>query len=286
MALYRPEEMRRDIRCPGCGKDNGSWGRFCTFCGSPLDDVREVEKDGPRETETRTAVSNSDGLLSRTPGPAYGTYPGDIDLVASAGRRLGDMYRSLTNGDEERDDLAHGQMVIIAARWILVTVGLVLALWNPAEMAELQVSILLILGLAGANFFLHSRVLAGQPVSAQVVYAASAADIAVISLVLMVGGGFDTIPYVFYFPALLAMSVAFPTRMTAMYAGATIAIYGLVSMVTASPGEASTAFTQMLMLAAVAVCGNVYWRIERDRRHRTASREATASGVKEESRTA
>ena len=285
MALYHPEETRRDSRCPGCGGEDRSGGRFCTHCGSRLDDIRDVERGGPQGTETRTAVPDSAGPFGRPPGEAYWNQPGDIDFIASAGRRLRDVFSGLTSGEEERDNLVHGQMVIIAARWILVTVGLVLALWNPEQMGELQVSILLILGLAAANFFLHSRVLTGQPVSPQVVYLASAADIAVISLVLMVGGGFDTIPYVFYFPALLALSVAFPTRMSALFAGVTIATYGLISVATASGGESSTAFAQMLMLAAVAVCGNVYWRVERDRRHRTASREAAPPDAREGSRT-
>ena len=285
MALYHPEETRRYSRCPGCGEEDHAGGRFCTLCGSRLFDILDVEQEGPQGTETRTTVPDSDGPFGRAPGAAYSNHPGESDFIASAGRRLRDMFSGLTSGEEERDNLAHGQMVIIAARWILVTVGLVLALWNPEQMGELQVSILLILGLAAANFFLHSRVLTGQPVSPQVVYLASAADIAVISLVLMVGGGFDTIPYVFYFPALLALSVAFPTRMTALFAGSTIAIYGLVSVATAGAGEASTVFTQTLMLAAVAVCGNVYWRVERDRRHRTVSREAAPPDAMEGSRT-
>ena len=176
------------------------------------------------------------------------------------------MVDSFKTRDGSTDDLAHGQVVIVAARWILVVAGLVLTLWNPASMGDLRVSIVLILGLAVANFFLHTQVLMGRPASATVVYVASAADIAVISLVLIVGGGFNTIPYVFYFPALLALSVAFPTRVTAIFAGAAIAAYALISVLTAGGSDSATVLSQMLMLAAVAVCGNVYWRIEGDRR--------------------
>ena len=181
------------------------------------------------------------------------------------------MLNRLMDQSEPTDDLAHGQVVIVAARWILVVSGLVLALWNPASMGDLRVSIVLILGLAMANFFLHIQVLMRRPVSATVAYAASAADITVISLVLIVEGGFNTIPYVFYFPALLALSVASPTRVTAGFAGAAIASYALISVFTAgSAGDAAAVLTQMLMLAAVAVCGNVYWRIENDRRRGSA----------------
>ena len=193
------------------------------------------------------------------------------------------MMDGFKNRAESGDDLAHGQIVIITARWILVVAGLMLALWNPESLGKLQVSILLILGLAAANFFLHGQVLMRRPVSTQVAYAASAADIAVISLILIVGGGFNTNPYVFYFPALLALSVAFLTRVTVAFVGAAIAIYGLVSISTAGGSEAATAVTQMLMLAAVAVCGNVYWRSECSRRIAAAeTQQVQMTQVKEE----
>ena len=192
------------------------------------------------------------------------------------------MMDSLKNQSDSTEDLAHGQVVIIAARWILVVAGLMLALWNPEAMGELQVSIVLILGLAMANFFLHSQVLQRRRVRPNVAYGASAADIAVISLVLIVGGGFDTIPYVFYFPALLALSVAFPTKVTMAFTAATVAVYGLVSLATAAESQAPTVVTQMLMLGAVAVCGNVYWRIEGDRRRTAAETRETHQALVEE----
>ena len=138
-------------------------------------------------------------------------------------------------------------------------------------MGELQVSLMLILALAMGNFFLQTQVLTRRPILANVMYGASAADILVISLVLIVGGGFDTIPFVFYFPAILALSVAFPTRATVAFTAAAIAAYGIISVATAAPSEAAAVITYMLMLAAVAFCGNTYWRIERDRRRATSA---------------
>ena len=193
------------------------------------------------------------------------------------------MFPKQTKHTDTTEDLAHGQVVIIAARWILVVAGLVLALWNPAAMGELQISIVLILGLAVANFFLHSQVLMRGPVLENVAYAASAADIAVISLVIIVAGGFGSTIYVFYFPALLALSVAFPSRVTLAFAGAAMATYGLISVATAVGGDAATALTQLLMMAGVAFCGNVYWRIERNRRRDAAEKgEVLKEQVKEE----
>ena len=193
------------------------------------------------------------------------------------------MFPKQTKHIDTTDDLAHGQVVIIAARWTLVVAGLVLALWNPAAMGELRISIVLILGLAVANFFLHSQVLMRGPVLANVAYAASAADIAVISLVIIVAGGFGSTVYVFYFPALLALYVAFPSRVTLAFTGAAMATYSLISVATTVGGDAATVLSQLLMMAGVAFCGNVYWRIERNRRRDAAERgEVLKERVKEE----
>ena len=65
------------------------------------------------------------------------------------------------------EDLAHGQIVIVTFRWIMVAAGFVFALWNPEPVAELRVQILVILALAVANFYLHAQVLRRRPASLQ-----------------------------------------------------------------------------------------------------------------------
>ena len=67
------------------------------------------------------------------------------------------MLRDFLNRSDSTDDLSHGQVVIVAARWILVLAGIFLALWNPAAMGELRIQIVLILALAVGNFYLHAR---------------------------------------------------------------------------------------------------------------------------------
>src|SRR5439155_24984893 len=130
--------------------------------------------------------------------------------------------------------------------------------------------------LAVANFFLHAQLLMRRPVPDVVVYAASAADIAVITTLILSQHGFASDLYIFYFVALLAFAVAFPTRETAIFAGITSAIYaaiGVVSVDTTYAFEQGTVddnlltlVARVLMLAAAAFCGNLYWRQERDRR--------------------
>jgi hypothetical protein len=184
---------------------------------------------------------------------------------------LGRWFHQLNDDTDEDDgDLASGQVVIVAARWILVTAGLVLALWNPAAIGPLRLQVLVLLLIAVANFFLHSQLLRKRGMVSDTAYLASAADLGVISLLVATQGGFDSNLFVFYFPAMLALSVAFRPKLTALYGGATVAAYALICLQSVgrdlNSDHVQTIFVRTLMLAAVAVCGALYQRIERDRR--------------------
>ena len=243
--------MRLRAYCTRCQRGNAPGSRFCVHCGSPMRDP-----PGAHTTEV-----------------GWVEYP-TVYLTLMRGfktaiERGGTMLRNFMNRLEATDDLAHGQVVIIAARWILVVAGLVLTLWDPAPMGKLQAQIMLILGLAVANFFLQTHILKprGQPLPTWVTYLASAADILVISLIIIIQGGFSSEVYVFYLPAILAISVAFRTPVAATFAGAAAATYGLISITTLGSGDGVMVLTRLLMFAAVFFCGNLYRRIEDDRRH-------------------
>jgi len=165
------------------------------------------------------------------------------------------------------DDLAHGQIVIVTFRWLMVAAGFVFALWNPGPVAELRMQILVIFALAVANFYLHSQLLMGRPSLDLVVYAASAADIALITVLVASAGGFTSPLYIFYYPAVLVFSVVFPTMVTLAFTAGAMSLYLLVSQPALS-AEANLHMlgTRLLTLGAVALCGAIYWCIERDRR--------------------
>lgn len=169
-------------------------------------------------------------------------------------------------GDAE--DLALGQSVIIAARWLLVASGLVLALIAPPSAAALRTQVLLILGLAVCNFALQGQLLRRRRTLAVVAYAASAADVAIITGLVVADGGFASGLYVFYYPAVLALSVAFPLALTMGYVAAVLtATLGVAWFTMPAAGEQEL-LIRCLMLAAVALCGVVYADIERRRRRR------------------
>jgi hypothetical protein len=169
------------------------------------------------------------------------------------------------------EDIKAGLPVIIYARWILVIAGLGLTLWNSTSFVEAQVSVLIVLALAVGNFFLQVEVNRKRAIPLWIVYGASAIDIAAISGVLALTNHFPPSTYVFYMPALLALSVTFSTGNTAKFTAAALIGYALISIAPINDmGGGSVVLTSLivhaLILVAVPFCGNVYWRLERSRR--------------------
>jgi hypothetical protein len=171
---------------------------------------------------------------------------------------------------DAQSDLDHGRVVIVTARWLLIVVGLFLLVLEPtSHVAELRLQIAVILLLGLANFVLHAQMLKRRPMSWTVAYAASAFDLVVVTILVLSQGG-DSPSFVLYFPALVALSVAFDPLATVGYTLATAGVYGAIAFAEMHGGAtaAPVVLTRVLMLVAVAVCGGVYWYVEHDRRGR------------------
>lgn len=169
-------------------------------------------------------------------------------------------------GTVRSDDLAYGQTVLVWARWILIGTGLLLSFWSPTDLLTLQVQLAAIIALAFGNFYLHVQLLRGHPALDNVVYGASLADISVVTALVLVQHGFSSPVFIFYFAAIVGISVAFPSQMTAGYTLLTVGVYGIICLATASGDDHPAIFARMLTIAAVAVCGNVFARHEAKRR--------------------
>ena len=167
-------------------------------------------------------------------------------------------------------ELADGQLVIIIARWVLVASGLLLAIWSPGDINDLRLQIAVLLLAAVSNFFLHAHVLRHQETLPNIVYLSSAADLAIISILVASQGGFNSNLFVFYFPAIAALSLTFPRDITIFLASCGIGMYALISLRTLPDPTTSDQFqalvVRLVMLAGVAVCGALYQQIETRRR--------------------
>ncbi len=171
------------------------------------------------------------------------------------------------------DDIAAGQIVIITARWILILAAWVLTLWEPEQTSvwELRLAIVLLMSYSTLNFFLTIQWVNRGKILAQTALMTSMADLALITVLAAVLGAGNV--YVFYLPALLALSVTFPRSVTAACTTVVIVVYGLIALDKAgafvSTAEAQTIFTRLFVLAAVAFCGALYRGLESERRQRT-----------------
>lgn len=169
-------------------------------------------------------------------------------------------------GTVASEDLAFGQTVLVWARWILIGTGLMLSFWNPSDLLTLQVQLAAIIALAFGNFYLHVQLLQGHPAIDRVVYGASLADICVVTTLVIVQSGFLSPVFIFYFAAVVGISVAFPTRLTIGYTALVLAVYGGICLASAPPDGYPAVFTRLLMIAATAVCGHLFARNESHRR--------------------
>jgi hypothetical protein len=162
-------------------------------------------------------------------------------------------------------DLAFGQPVIVAVRWLMIISGLILAIWNVNDLNELRLSLIVIFLLAITNFYLQAQLLMKKPVIKPIVYAASAIDLILISFLVASQGGYDSSIYVYYLPAIAAFSVAFPRWLTALYTIFLVVIYWMICTLTPDSDQ-MIIFIRILMIAAVAFCGSLFLTIERSRR--------------------
>jgi hypothetical protein len=169
--------------------------------------------------------------------------------------------------------LAEGQMVIIIARFVLVLACLFLILMDAksAKSVSFNVTrfeIMVVLALAVSNFFLVAQILTKRKTIDVILYGMSLADLAVISIVIIVQGGFNSGVYTFYFPAMLAFALAFPMLELYLFLGGTVCLYSFICLFTLNNvDDIQTLLVRVLMLVAVAVCANHFANIERNRRN-------------------
>jgi len=174
----------------------------------------------------------------------------------------------IQNANRMLDDLRQGYIVIIAARWILVAAGLMFILYRPQSTTELSVGVLAVLGIAAINFWLHTRPLTNQPVEPVWAYCASAADLAVISGLVLLPGGPASRTFVFYYPAILAYSLVFPVGVTVLLSAGVLSFVAMRGLETNL--DERILVWQLLSLAATAFIGWRYREVEKRRRRRRA----------------
>jgi hypothetical protein len=161
------------------------------------------------------------------------------------------------------DDLLHGHSVIIAARWILVAVGLTIVLYRPESVTDVTLGALGVLAIAIVNFWLHTRPLTNRPTEPAWAYFASAVDIGVISGLTLRHWNAPGSTYAFYYPAVVGYSLVFPSSVSAMLSGAMLLFVCFTGLMEGL--DIRILVARLLTLGATAFIGWRYRRVEEER---------------------
>jgi len=179
---------------------------------------------------------------------------------------------------EAAEDIFFGQTVMHWARWFLIVGGIVMALWTIDDATRMAIGMVPIVALMAMNFYLHGRQLAQRPANPRLIAAASLLDLGAITMVVLLQGGVDSWFFIMYYPVVLAFAFVMRPVFTLFYACAALLAYTGVCFV-ADPlemidmGSLETLVTRLVTVGAMGGLGAYYWRIQRDRRQRVASRQ-------------
>ena len=197
--------------------------------------------------------------------------------VHTIGNRLEWLFRA------DPDVVRHAVRVSVWGRWFIWLVGAVMLvrrpdLWYPEDIGFVFLNV----SLAAINGVVHYRLLTNRPVTWRWMLALSAMDIALITANIAVGGRFDNLIFVTYYPALAIFAVAFSSlRLILAWVTATAVAYSLVS-VTAGPGldfevgQDHVFVGRLSVMYLVAVGISLIVRFERTRRLAAMARERQA----------
>ena len=195
------------------------------------------------------------------------------------------MHEIRANAREAAEDLFFGQVVMMWARWFLIAAGAFVALLTATDSGQLALAELPIVALMGMNFYLHGRYSVERPSNRLQVLAASAIDVAIITLVVLlwsvegvIGTGLASPFFVFYYPVLVALAFVFPRGLTAVWTAVTVLAYlaacviapvvSATAPVIDDASETKAVVLRLVTIAAMGGLGTFYWRIQRDRRRR------------------
>ena len=148
------------------------------------------------------------------------------------------------------------------------------ALWYPSDPSFL----LLHAPLVACNGFLHYRLLTSRTVTWGWLFVLSAADVALISAAVIIGGQFHLFVYVTYYPALALFAVVFTSLWLSLAWTTLVAvIYTVVSLVVSGLdfdlGQEKALLARLMAMYGVVACVSLIARFERVRRQESMERE-------------
>ena len=131
------------------------------------------------------------------------------------------------------DDYRATVRIVVALRWLLILGWFLILHYRVEHGSTWLVFNLIAAGMAVMNAHVTWRVLTHQHISWRYALALGIVDLIVITVGLSMADGFQNDHLVFYYPALLGLSVMFPGRTSFAVAAVVIAAYVAVSLTVA-----------------------------------------------------
>ena len=132
------------------------------------------------------------------------------------------------------DDYRPTVSIVVAIRWLLL-LGWFFILHYRIEYDQTWFILQLMgAGLAALNAYMTWRIVTRRPIRWHYALTLSVADLAVITTALFLAGGLQNPYYIFYYPALLGLSLLFPGRSSYAVAAVVITLYIVIAF-TVSP---------------------------------------------------
>ena len=175
--------------------------------------------------------------------------------------------------------VAYAARVSVWMRWFLLVAAVVEMayrpeLWYPSDYAYP----FLLVPLLAFNGFVHYRLRTDRAVSWRWLLFLSAADIALISVAVIIGGQFHLFVYVTYYPALALFAVVFTSlRLALAWTTMVAVVYTVVSLVVSGLdfdlGQEKALLARVVAMYGVVACVSLIARFERVRRQESMERE-------------
>ena len=180
----------------------------------------------------------------------------------------------------EFDDYRYSQRIAVMVRWFVLVAWLSLVNYRAnVEGGTLYALNGMGIGLAFANAYVQWRILRHRPVAWPHVLALSLLDLAIITIGIGITSRFYNGFFVFYYPALLGLSLVFPsarisftivTLLAAAYTGISLTLEPKLSF---DAGHEKALIARIVTMFAVVSAGALMTRIERTRRREAVQAE-------------
>ena len=179
----------------------------------------------------------------------------------------------------EFDDYRFNMRVAVNVRWSLIVAYLLLHNYRPTFDVNYVSLNVVVIALSALNGFAHWRVLRNRPITWQMVLALSVMDLVLITGGIAITSRFGNQFFVLYYPALLALSVVFPSRRVS-FTGVTLVALAYAAMsIWMEPGldldaqDEKHLAIRIITMYAVVGAAVLIAKIERERRREAVDAE-------------